>query len=491
MHVRADSRFAVIRRRRFGRAKAKKIAGSALPLFDAFPGSLQAHIADQKVVKEARALLAAIGNLREVLSRARAGAEELERERALLPQPVPDGWEGAPREVLDQLISMTGGSMLHPPDDKVEALWDCLAADARVGGNNSDANAPTSLRALRAAALVAGWERDASGGEPCKDYDADVAAVEFASDAIARWRAWSTSFSSLGVPATASVSPVRAQDTGRVEIYATHLTNDDYVVGASALAASLVATGTTRPLVALVTDGVSEWARQALGRAGYALVNIDLVGDEAFDTRHARSFVSKVWLWALPAHAVIYLDTDTLVLDSLDDLFTSCAGEALCAVPDSQPHMNGEFMAQGGLLVLEPSPQRFTELLALSSGVGRPKRLDEWNWHDQEMLSVYFDGSTDSRPSWKQLPAGFNFCVRYPLRPLYSGLSPATASVLHYATAKPWDPAKRNNVRPSYVALYLDFARAARVPWQACCVAADEARDREDEEKMREMARRR
>mmetsp|Transcript_29383 Transcript_29383/g.88444 ORF Transcript_29383/g.88444 Transcript_29383/m.88444 type:complete len:275 (-) Transcript_29383:33-857(-) len=91
------------------------------------------------------------------------------------------------------------------------------------------------------------------------------------------------------------------------------------------------------------------------------------------------------------------------------------------------------------------------------------------------------------RPRWRQLPGRFNFCVRYPLRPLYAGLTPASAAVLHYATAKPWDPEKRHNVHPAYVRLYLAFALAARVPWRAVQVAADLARDEEDRAKLAEI----
>ena len=33
------------------------------------------------------------------------------------------------------------------------------------------------------------------------------------------------------------------------------------------------------------------------------------------DTPQARGFFSKIWLWALPFHQVIYIDTDILPLD--------------------------------------------------------------------------------------------------------------------------------------------------------------------------------
>lgn len=55
---------------------------------------------------------------------------------------------------------------------------------------------------------------------------------------------------------------------------------EDYVVGAEILAASLAATGTTRPLVALVTDGLSSSGLRALRRAGWLLLEVGLMGHE-------------------------------------------------------------------------------------------------------------------------------------------------------------------------------------------------------------------
>ncbi|CAJ1344842.1 unnamed protein product [Effrenium voratum] len=282
-----------------------------------------------------------------------------------------------------------------------------------------------------------------------------------------------------------------------LEVYVTHLTNDDYVVGAEILAASLAATGTTRPLVALVTAGLSAPGRAALRRAGWLLLEVGLAGYEGVDTPQARGFFSKIWLWALPFHKVIYIDTDILVLRNLDTVFQEYGDCEFAAAPDSQPHMDGEMISQTGFLVLRPCLERFSELWVLCSGSDRPMKLDDWKQFEQGFFTIYFDGGEELSEygggcnlGWRELPAEFNFTVRYCKRPLFDGLTPLTAAVVHFACAKPWDWGQKNYSPSPYVKLYLEFAKAAGVVWKTVECSADRARDRVNQEKMREIQER-
>merc|ERR1711972_861596 len=110
---------------------------------------------------------------------------------------------------------------------------------------------------------------------------------------------------------------------------------------------------------------------------------------------------------------------------------------------------------QTGVMVLQPSNQHFTALWESCSGKSRAKSLDEWVHLEQGFLSFYFDGGEvlESGPFcrsvWQEILPEYNFCVRYCLRPMYEGLTAATASVLHFARAKPWDPMQRNFAPPA------------------------------------------
>ena len=193
-------------------------------------------------------------------------------------------------------------------------------------------------------------------------------------------------------------------------------------------------------------------------------MDIEPVGLPDEDTFQSRGFFSKIWLWALPLHSVIYIDTDMLVLKSLDHLFQECEGSALAAVPDSQPHMDGQLISQTGLFFMEPSPAVFADLWEICCGGRRPHRLDEWKQLEQGLFTAYFDDGEELSAvgggcglGWRELQGGLNFCVRYCQRPLYDGLDPNTAHVVHFACAKPWDPSQMNYAPPAYVQLYLSL----------------------------------
>lgn len=439
----------------------------------------------QELLAEAKAVLAAASSL---------SAEQArlcrEAEASLAKNPpginwVPEGCEDAPPDVMAKLGAMTAGAGEFPADADVDRLWAAMAsaslAQSEAAAEEPPRWTPGRLRAMGQSMVNLGFRMEGR--------DEDIkAACRFAADSLARWRAVDAALK-RGLCTSVPAAPGTP-----LEIYATHLTCDDYILGAEVLAASLLATRTTRPLVAMITDGVTPQGRGALTRAGWTLVDVGLAGQEHVDTPQARGFFSKIWLWALPVHKVIYIDTDILVVRSLDSLFSDCKDAVLAAAPDSQPHMDGELITQTGLIVLEPSPDRFADLWLICSGSGRPKPLDKWKQFEQGFLTLYFDGSSELADcgggcglGWQELDAQYNFCVRYMKRPLYDGLGPTTTSVVHYACAKPWDPKQKNYAPAPYVRLYLEFARAAGVAWTAVDCTADRARERENIRKMQEI----
>lgn len=443
--------------------------------------------------------------LAEALATARSNAElGWQQGRAPAPPPPPNlGLESAPEDVRQQLEAAFCGSLPYPHDSQVEALWDTMAreADAQAFGSANVDGKPFSLGswspwrlravgagALQAALLGVGFARD-------------NCAAAYAAEVLDRWSSLATCLAGgvlqHGMPAADELLQARVLSPSgrRVEAYVTHLTDDDYVLGATVLAASLAATGTTRPLLAMVTDGVSVEGRRNLHEAGWALLDVSLVGFADRDSQHIRGYFSKIWLWGLPCHSVIYLDTDTVVLDNLDHLFTSAAGSELAAVPDSQPHQSGEMVVQAGLMVVEPSPQRFADLWDVCCGSRRPDKLDSWKQHEQGFLTDYFDGDRgveacgpgEPRPQWRLLDAKYNFNVRYHLRPLYEGIKPSSATLVHFACCKPWDPKQRHFAPPAYVQLFLEFAQALHLPWKPTYCAMDELREEEQRRKMAEL----
>lgn len=397
---------------------------------------------------------------------------------------LPEGCEDAPPEIKAKLAAMTAGAAPFPADPAVEALEAELTAEASGdGAASSEGHAWSPSRFLQ--------QSTEPLAAPASDFAGDEADA-YVADLRRRWAAVRGALAR----GLCTEPPAADDPADRLEVYVTHLTNDDYVLGAEMLAASLLAACTTRPLLALITDGVSAAGRAALERAGWALVEVGLVGFEGDDTPQARGFFSKIWLWALPVHRVIYIDTDILVLKSLDHLFDSDA--ALGAALDSQPAMDNEDIVQTGLLVLKPSAELFADLWLICSGRNRPMILDDWRQFEQGFFTIYFDGGSEldgfgggCQLGWKRLTAHYNFCVRYLLRPLYTVdgelLGPTSSCVVHFACAKPWDPAQRNHAPAPYVRLYLEFAQLAGIRWRTVDCVSDRARELVNMEKIRKL----
>eukprot|EP00435_Cladocopium_sp_Y103_P070926 s436_g36.t1 len=350
------------------------------------------------------------------------------------------------QDILAKLVQMTAGAGMFPGDDEVDQLWIEMDAAARAPDKGEETTPRWSHARLRE-----------EGG---------LAESAFATEFLRRSEAVQDAMMrGLWTEIPESVDPEL------LEVYVTHLTNDDYVVGAEILAASLAATGTTRPLVALVTDELSRAAREALRRAGWLLMELCHVANVAM----APALTPRV-------------------LRNLDNVFQDYGHFGLAAAADSQPHMDGEMISQTGFLVLRPCPERFSELWVLCSGSERPMKLDDWKHFEQGFFTIYFDSGEELADhgggcglGWHELKPEYNFTVRYCKRPLFEGLSPKNAAVVHFACAKPWDWAQKNFSPAPYVKMYLEFAKAAGIVWKTVECSADRARDRVNQEKMREI----
>jgi len=381
---------------------------------------------------------------------------------------LPEGCEDAPPEVMAQLVAMTAGACKFPADAAVDALWDELAWEAR------------SIEDSRG--IVPSWitwhlQQTAHGKGSAEAWES-----------LERWRTVEAAL------ARGLWTEVPIEEAAMLEVYATHLTNDDYIVGAEVLAASLAASGTVRPLVALVSDGVTAYGRATLQRAGWKLLDVGLVGHEGVDSPHSRGFFSKIWLWALPFSRVIYIDTDVLVLRNLDSLFADYKDVLLAATADSQPLMDGVLVTQTGFMVISPSRERFQELWLLCSGTDRPMQLDNWKQYEQGFFTIYFDGGPELDGfgggcglGWSQLPAQYNFTVRYCKRPCFGGLGPKNAAIVHFACAKPWDPKSKDFAPAPYMKLYLEFVKIAGIVWKVVDCSSDRACELANEEKLRQI----
>ncbi|MDN2579325.1 glycosyltransferase [Aquibium sp. ELW1220] len=228
--------------------------------------------------------------------------------------------------------------------------------------------------------------------------------------------------------------------------YATLVTNADYARGAAALVRSLKRTGTRAEIVVLHTGGVAPAALAPLEALGVRLVAAGLLAtSDAFNERHAReklhadapftkgrkpafhtpldNFV-KLRLWELEEYErVVFLDADTIVLRSIDRLFSY---PEFSAAPNVCESLADFHRLNSGVFVAKPSRSTFAAML---------DRLDSpgafWRRTDQSFLEAFF-------PDWHGLPVFDNMLqyVWFNLPELWDWTS---VRVIHYQYEKPWE----------------------------------------------------
>jgi len=254
--------------------------------------------------------------------------------------------------------------------------------------------------------------------------------------------------------------------------YVTLVTNDDYAMGAKALAASLRRTDTRANIVILYTAGADQASLAPLLQFGCRLVPVEHLPLSAeFNERHARSNLHaaapftkgrkpdfhspldnfcKLRLWQLTEYtSCVFIDADAIVLRNIDKLFRY---PEFSAAPNVYESLADFHRLNSGVFVAQPSAVTFHRML---------ERLDQpgvfWKRTDQTFLQDFF-------PDWHGLPVYFNMLqyVWFTMPRLWDWQS---ISVLHYQYEKPWEAnhPKAEKLRP-LIDLWHAFYAGGELP---------------------------
>ncbi len=225
--------------------------------------------------------------------------------------------------------------------------------------------------------------------------------------------------------------------------YVTLVSNPDFLIGACALARSLLLSGTQFPLTVLTLAGLE--GLDQLEALGCHIVTVDpLPVSDAFRARHSRTsqhtlapFTKgnkplfhdplhnflKLRLWELEQHdKVVFLDADTLVIQNIDRLF---AFPEFVAAPNLYESLSDFHRMNSGVFVAQPNRAVYEHMLT---------QLDQpdvfWARTDQTFLQTYF-------PRWHGLPYIYNTLqyVWFNLPELWNWQQ---IHVIHYQYEKPW-----------------------------------------------------
>ncbi|XP_051151021.1 UDP-glucuronate:xylan alpha-glucuronosyltransferase 2-like isoform X2 [Andrographis paniculata] len=218
-----------------------------------------------------------------------------------------------------------------------------------------------------------------------------------------------------------------SETTSQRQAYATVLhSTEAYVCGAIVLAQSLRQTGTRRDLVLLLDAAISEPKRVALSRAGWKIRLIKRIRNPKAEKKSYNEYnYSKFRLWQLTDYdKVVFIDSDIVVLRSLDGLFD---------FPQMSATGNDGWIFNSGVMVIEPSNCTFRTLM------NRREEIVSYNGGDQGFLNEVFVW-------WHRLPRRVNFLKNFwsnttaeaAVKNQLFGSDPPNLYSIHYLGWKPW-----------------------------------------------------
>ncbi|XP_030544111.1 putative UDP-glucuronate:xylan alpha-glucuronosyltransferase 3 isoform X2 [Rhodamnia argentea] len=217
-------------------------------------------------------------------------------------------------------------------------------------------------------------------------------------------------------------------ERSRREAYATILHSAHvYVCGAIAAAQSIRMSGSTRDLVILVDEMISEHHRAGLEAAGWKVHTIQRIRNpRAQPGAYNEWNYSKFRLWQLTDYdKIIFIDADQLVLRNIDFLFR---------MPELSATGNNGSLFNSGVMVIEPSNCTFKLLM------DHINEIESYNGGDQGYLNEIFTW-------WHRIPKHMNFLKHFwegddeetkLMKTSLFGADPPVLYVLHYLGLKPW-----------------------------------------------------
>lgn len=235
--------------------------------------------------------------------------------------------------------------------------------------------------------------------------------------------------------------------------YLTMLGSNNYLLGTLALNYSLNSTNTQYPLIALVTENIDSEVRKILkmNNISYLEVpNIQLENKKGNkkEYRHWENTFSKLTIFGMTQFdKIIFLDSDMLVMDNIDELFNKKNLSAVVA-GKSFPGNKNWVDLNSGVMVIEPKDGEDKRLIKLMNSISL---LD--NIGDQDVIQRAY-------PNWKnikKLHLSEEYNVFAPYEPYYINAGKVnTVKIVHFVgEKKPWNMNKYEKFRYMMKVSYL------------------------------------
>lgn len=220
------------------------------------------------------------------------------------------------------------------------------------------------------------------------------------------------------------------------EVFVTTLNTDHYLPGVLALHRSIRET-CVHPLVALVSEGLSAETYETLRRNNIPFyTEPDLALPEQYAGcaedplyGHWIKTIFKLRVFEqVRFRKLVYVDSDMMVMESIDDLFER---EDLSAAVAGKSYPGNERFRDlnSGIMVVSPSSGLLERLMAVVPEVARAKQ----HFGDQDVIGACFPEWPDQE--WRHLPETYNVFFRH--YQYYAKDGPV--KVVHFiGKVKPW-----------------------------------------------------
>ncbi|XP_009131669.1 inositol phosphorylceramide glucuronosyltransferase 1 [Brassica rapa] len=228
------------------------------------------------------------------------------------------------------------------------------------------------------------------------------------------------------------------------EAYVTLLYGDEFLLGVRVLGKSIRDTGSDKYMVALVSDGVSDYSKKLLKADGWKVEKISLLANpnQVHPTRFWGVYTKLKIFNMTDYKKVVYLDADTIVVKNIDDLF-KCS--KFCANLKHSERLNS------GVMVVEPSQALFNDMMR------KVKTLSSYTGGDQGFLNSYYPDFQNARvfdpslsheelkarpvPDMERLSTLYNADVGLYMLANKWMVDESKLHVIHYTLGplKPWD----------------------------------------------------
>ncbi|KAJ4456771.1 putative glycosyl transferase [Paratrimastix pyriformis] len=273
-----------------------------------------------------------------------------------------------------------------------------------------------------------------------------------------------------GLVANIYPQPNESYPLAKDQAFVTICSSDDYCRGALALMLSLRQTGTTRHLVVMYSPKEISPSTLTILQQFHPSLHLVPFDPSAYRPSqrtidelerihkpHWKNSFTKLAAFSLTNFTkVIYIDSDSLVVQNIDELFLlphfsctyqsnhePCSPRTVDEEDDTFQHINS------GLFVTRPSQRLFQELMG---HLADPSAV-WWNG-DQQILLHHFG------PQWNRLPqvysVGIDACACGP-----DVYRPSSIKVVHFYKGKPWSPpsSDRHPCTRSFYRLWQQYTR--------------------------------